>query len=279
MNRNDWRLFLLCALIVPVACTAGGTSEGTAKKGGAGADGGAADVATSTDAAAQDTAKVTPDTAKRTPDTAKEIDTAVANQPPVANDDQATTAGGKPVEITVLYNDSNPDGDKLKIEKNTQGQKGTVVAIYGGTVLQYTPVDAAFIGVDSFEYTVTDGKGGTDTATVAVSSKGLPTLKIVSPKKNDIIEGKTVEVVFEVTGCVFTHPGNDKNGCHAHTYLDGKGWVKVGKKGIGHYVTAPVAVTPLTAGTYNFGLQLTVNDGSDSAWQPTIADSVTFQYK
>jgi hypothetical protein len=67
----------------------------------------------------------------------------------------------------VLANDSDPDGDTLTISAfdNPSAQGGTVA--FGDSVLLYTPA-AGFMGTDTFSYTVSDGRGGTDSATVTV---------------------------------------------------------------------------------------------------------------
>ncbi|MCC7261084.1 MAG: tandem-95 repeat protein [Candidatus Latescibacteria bacterium] len=89
------------------------------------------------------------------------------NQPPVANSDAATTNEDTPIDIAVLGNDSDPDGDALSLTAVTQGAKGTVVILANQTV-RYTP-NANLNGPDSFTYTISDGKGGTATARVDVT--------------------------------------------------------------------------------------------------------------
>ncbi|MBI3989521.1 MAG: tandem-95 repeat protein, partial [candidate division NC10 bacterium] len=97
------------------------------------------------------------------------------NDAPDAVDDATTTDEDTPVTLTVLGNDTDPDGDPLTVASVTQGTHGTVVPNAGGTVT-YTPT-ADFIGTDVFTYTISDGHGGTDTATVTVRvNPGSPTL-------------------------------------------------------------------------------------------------------
>lgn len=95
------------------------------------------------------------------------------NTAPVARADAATTpmTDGRSVSVDVLTNDSDPDGDALTVGGYTQPAHGTVTG-EGGTLV-YTP-DPGFpagktSGTDSFTYTVHDGYGGTDTATVTVT--------------------------------------------------------------------------------------------------------------
>jgi large repetitive protein len=93
------------------------------------------------------------------------------NNPPDAVDDSATVnADGGAQVIDALANDTTaPDaGETLTIVQVTQGAHGTVIITGGGTGLTYAPA-AGYVGPDAFTYTVSDGNGGTDTATVLVS--------------------------------------------------------------------------------------------------------------
>ncbi|MCB1637289.1 MAG: tandem-95 repeat protein, partial [Thiothrix sp.] len=93
------------------------------------------------------------------------------NTSPVATADAASAVQGADVTINVLTNDTDADGDTLDIESFTQPPNGSVDQV--GKNLVYTS-SPSFIGTDTFTYTVTDGKGGTDTAqvTFTVSSDG-----------------------------------------------------------------------------------------------------------
>jgi CSLREA domain-containing protein len=89
------------------------------------------------------------------------------NDPPVADDDTATTAEDTPATIDVLANDTDVDVvDALTVDSVTQPSNGTV--INNGSDVTYTP-NANFNGADSFTYTASDGNGGSDTATVNVT--------------------------------------------------------------------------------------------------------------
>ncbi|MEM7798335.1 MAG: Ig-like domain-containing protein, partial [Chloroflexota bacterium] len=89
------------------------------------------------------------------------------NEPPAAVDDTATTPEDTPVNIDVLDNDSDPEGGALFVVSTTAPQNG-VVAVNPDNTLTYTPT-LGYIGPDSFEYTISDGMGGEDTATVNVT--------------------------------------------------------------------------------------------------------------
>jgi uncharacterized repeat protein (TIGR01451 family) len=93
------------------------------------------------------------------------------NSPPVAVDDTATTSVGTPVDVSVLLNDSDPDGDTLTITGSTSGANGAVSCTT--SVCTYTP-DPGFTGTDTFTYIVSDGQGGSDTATVTITVSAAP---------------------------------------------------------------------------------------------------------
>ncbi|MBY5162749.1 Ig-like domain-containing protein [Salsipaludibacter albus] len=89
------------------------------------------------------------------------------NDPPVAVDDTATTDEGVAVDIDVLANDVDVDGDVLTVTSVSPPTNGTAAVGADGTV-EYTPAPG-FVGVDTFTSTVDDGNGGTDTATATVT--------------------------------------------------------------------------------------------------------------
>ncbi len=92
------------------------------------------------------------------------------NDPPNAVDDYASaTEDSTDNEIEVLTNDDDIDGDTLEITSVTQPDHGT--ASHNSTVVYYTP-DPDYNGPDEFNYTITDGNGGSDTATVFMTVGG-----------------------------------------------------------------------------------------------------------
>ena len=93
---------------------------------------------------------------------------AIPNQPPVAVNDTAQTIQDIPVVIAILDNDSDPDGDLIFVKKLiTTGLSGAVTLQDDETVY-YIPPDG-FTGSDAFRYSIGDGRGGLDTAHVAVT--------------------------------------------------------------------------------------------------------------
>jgi len=89
-----------------------------------------------------------------------------SNDLPVAGNDSASTAEDTPTTVSVLANDSDPDGDSLAVTAVTQPAHGSAAFTPSGVT--YTPA-ADYNGPDSFAYTISDGNGGTATATVSVT--------------------------------------------------------------------------------------------------------------
>ncbi|UYV39427.1 Ig-like domain-containing protein [Rhodobacteraceae bacterium D3-12] len=85
-----------------------------------------------------------------------------------AVDDTASTDAGDPVEVAVLANDTDPEGDGFTVTDTTEGTNGTVAIDPTSGNPVYTP-EAGFTGTDTFTYTITDDNGATDTATVTVT--------------------------------------------------------------------------------------------------------------
>ncbi len=95
-----------------------------------------------------------------------QVDDTPKNVAPVAVNDQANTESAQAVSIDVLKNDSDADGDNLKITSFTQPANGSVI-IANGKMLYKS--DDKFSGTDTFEYTISDGNGHTTTATVTIN--------------------------------------------------------------------------------------------------------------
>ena len=89
----------------------------------------------------------------------------------MANDDYAVVfEDSTDNQIDVLDNDYDPDFDDLEIISVTNPPHGS--AYTDGDYVYYTP-DPEYNGADAFDYTIDDGNGGTDTATVYVTVTGV----------------------------------------------------------------------------------------------------------
>ncbi len=114
------------------------------------------------------------------------------NQAPVATDDNATTDEDTPVQIDVLANDTDPDGDNLTVN-SIVSQAANGSATTDGSTVTYTP-NAQFNGNDSFEYEVSDGNGGLDTALVNVTVTAINDVPVAVNDTASTNEDMAVEV-------------------------------------------------------------------------------------
>jgi hypothetical protein len=80
---------------------------------------------------------------------------AQTNQAPTPQNDAVTTAEDTAIDINVLANDTDPEGDTLSVAAVGVPAHGTAT-INGDGTLKYTPA-ANYHGADSFTYAVTDG--------------------------------------------------------------------------------------------------------------------------
>jgi len=99
------------------------------------------------------------------------------NKPPVAENDYVKTDEDLKGKFDVLANDKDVDGDAIKIIKVLKPYHGTATieentiltsSIQPSQYISYTP-DRDYNGEDKFQYTITDGHGGEDTAIVYIN--------------------------------------------------------------------------------------------------------------
>ena len=90
----------------------------------------------------------------------------VGNTAPNAVDDPAAALEDTRTNLVVVSNDSDPDGDALAIVAFTQPATGSITQL-SASVLAFDPA-ANMTGADAFTYTITDSRGGLDTATVTL---------------------------------------------------------------------------------------------------------------
>ena len=97
------------------------------------------------------------------------------NSPPSATDDAVTVAEDSPATaVVVLSNDTDADGDALSVTSvNAKDTHGTAavsatISTSSATSVLFTP-EPDFSGTTSFSYMISDGRGGTDTASVTVT--------------------------------------------------------------------------------------------------------------
>jgi hypothetical protein len=98
----------------------------------------------------------------------------VGNLPPVANPDNSNSLTFGAVTIGVLANDTEPNGQCMRVSAVTTPANGTAVINSVGCpntdTVTYIPSPSCGIPCnDSFQYTVSDQNGGTATATVTIN--------------------------------------------------------------------------------------------------------------
>jgi hypothetical protein len=95
----------------------------------------------------------------------------VANQPPAATADSASTNGSTAIDINLTANDSDPDGDVIRLSVPTvlsAPPSGAAATRASDTSIHYTPVNG-FVGTDTFTYQVEDLRGAKSSGTVSVT--------------------------------------------------------------------------------------------------------------
>ena len=140
----------------------------------------------------------------------------VGNTPPTAADDSERVADTDPVYINVRANDRDVDGDPISVVADAgdtdngsfeclpDDEIGVLGLAGPGCVYQAA---APFTGVDSFDYTIEDGQGGSATATVNVAFGDPPTPPTISAI--DPVVGPTTG------GTIVTITGTDLSGASA----------------------------------------------------------------
>ncbi len=91
-------------------------------------------------------------------------------KPPVAVDDDLGARPGRTTSLPVLLNDHDPNGDPIVISEvsDVTGAGARVTVVEDGQRLQVA-LSSRASGTVTFRYTITDGNGGSDTATVRVA--------------------------------------------------------------------------------------------------------------
>ncbi len=186
------------------------------------------------------------------------------NNPPIAQNDEQTIEQGQTATVPVLGNDSDPDGDNLTVTKVTaKDENGNPIDltptdqdvyvedpnnpgtyIKAGTAklvdgkIEFTP-EPDFTGDVPFDYTISDGNGGTDTATATVTV--LPNdLENNVYANDDVNTGKKGEELtggildndnIEGTKGTLTVNGTPVNADDTEIIIPGKGTLKINPDG------------------------------------------------
>lgn len=119
------------------------------------------------------------------------------NQPPIARPDTASVQAGQEVNIDVLANDEDPDGQIVIVGIETDPGHGFAAVDFDNTI-NYT-ADQDFSGTDSFIYLIRDDDGADATAQVEITVTATPNQ---APVAVDDIAGTEVDtsVAIDVLG-------------------------------------------------------------------------------
>lgn len=106
------------------------------------------------------------------------------NQPPVAVDDDGYASVGSSQALFVRSNDTDPNGHPLTVTAVSNISGGNVSISSGGAYVTFTAPGSP--GTYTFNYTVSDGNGGTDV--------GLVTVEVSSGEQCDPNSGEQCEL-------------------------------------------------------------------------------------
>ncbi len=116
------------------------------------------------------------------------------NALPVASDNSYVTAEDMPISGNVITDgilDVDSDGDTLEISSYSNPENGILTLDNNGN-FTYIP-NTNYFGVENFSYTVNDGKGGEDNASVQIAVGEVNDIPVIS-------EGESVSVVMSEEG-------------------------------------------------------------------------------
>ena len=114
---------------------------------------------------------------------------------PVAQDDIVVTDEDTVVEIYVLANDTDADGDPLHILSIAAPSFGAAAIGGNATYVTYTP-GQDYNGADLFSYTVSDGRGGTATATVRIAVNAVNDRPVAGDRSVETNEDTPVAIML-----------------------------------------------------------------------------------
>ncbi|WP_417234473.1 Ig-like domain-containing protein [Arthrobacter sp.] len=102
------------------------------------------------------------------------------NNPPAAVNDSITVRPDRPVAVDVLDNDTDPDGDRTTLVDDLRASEGVDAKVVNGRIQVTSPKEKGSL---SIRYNISDGRGGTASATLTVQAD--PEAKLLAPIARD----------------------------------------------------------------------------------------------
>ena len=130
------------------------------------------------------------------------ITVASVNDAPVANDDtvtatEDTTTGN--ISATIRGNDTDVDGDTLTISAVSGSTGGTATRTGGGATVTFAPnANLCGPGAGGFDYTISDGHGGTDSGHVTVNITCVNDNPVANDDTLDLTEDQPADVTAAI---------------------------------------------------------------------------------
>ena len=193
------------------------------------------------------------------------------NDPPVANDDGATTDEDSTTVVAVLSNDSDPNGDTFSISTfDGTSTLGGTISDNGDGTLTYDPTTSSTLQSlndgenqdDTFTYTIQDVHGASDSALVTVTVSGSDdapsTLSVTSINPNSVTRGST-NFVIQIMGTGFS-------GSSTVSLENGGGPIpSITNTSFQNPGLIQITIDVSSNGPKNTTWDLRVNDGADTA--------------
>ncbi len=179
------------------------------------------------------------------------------NLAPVAVADSASVAASGTVDISVLANDSDPEGHPLTITAVSAPAIGTATAMTGPARIRYVATAAA--GTRTFNYTISDGRGGSSTATVTVTVTSSNQPPLATPDDASTSPFSSIPIMVL---------SNDTDPNSNTLTVTAVGTPTGGSVSIGSGGSYVVYTPPGSPGTYTFGY--TISDGAGGTASSTV---------
>ncbi|MDB3954381.1 Ig-like domain-containing protein, partial [Alphaproteobacteria bacterium] len=188
--------------------------------------------------------------------------TPVNDAAPVANDDNITVTEDTPLSFAasdLITNDTDVDNDTLSVIAVSGGANGSVSMVDG--IITFSPHEN-YHGPDSFNYTVSDGQGGTTDGTVNVTVRPVNDAPIALDRSISVSEDSSLFALVSATDIDNDSLTFSPGAAPSH------GTVSITEAGVFRYTPNPDYFGP-DSFTY------TVSDGNGGVATGTVTVTVT----